>query len=81
MSQAEDNLISFIVSDSTGTDVLHSISFFLAQKVDTIRPAINVGWIKAECQKSASFLDTHMYLAFAENCLNSRKTRRGYSNI
>ncbi len=46
---------------------------FLAQKSETIRPEINVGWLQAECQKSASFLDTHMYLAFAENCLTHGK--------
>ncbi|WP_447970077.1 methyltransferase domain-containing protein [Nitrospira sp. M1] len=43
--------------------------FLVAQKVATIRPDINVGWIQAECQEHTSFLDTHMYLSFAENCL------------
>ena len=43
--------------------------FFLAQKVHTVRPEINVGWIQAECREKTSSLDTHMYLTFAERCL------------
>ena len=44
--------------------------FILAQKVQTIRPDINVGWIQAECGNEPSFLDTHLYLSFAEECLH-----------
>ncbi|WP_454063582.1 methyltransferase domain-containing protein [Candidatus Nitrospira salsa] len=43
--------------------------FFLAQKIATICPEIHVGWLQAECQEHASFLDTHLYLSFAESCL------------
>jgi len=43
--------------------------FLLAQKVTAICPDINVGWLQVECRESASFLDTHLYLSFAESCL------------
>ncbi|MCA9473126.1 MAG: methyltransferase domain-containing protein [Nitrospirales bacterium] len=48
--------------------------FFLAQKTSTIRPDINVSWIQSECREHASFLDTHMYLSFAERCLDTGDT-------
>ena len=44
--------------------------FFLAQKISTIRPNINVSWIQSECREHTSFLDTHLYLSFAETCLD-----------
>ena len=43
--------------------------FRLARKVGGIRPEVNVGWLQVECGETPSFLDTHMYLSFAEQCL------------
>ena len=43
--------------------------FRLAKKVGGIRPDVNVGWLQVECGETPSFLDTHMYLSFAEQCL------------
>ncbi|GJL56164.1 MAG: hypothetical protein NPIRA02_32960 [Nitrospirales bacterium] len=54
-----------------GRELRHEFhQFLVAQKITTIRPDINVGWLQAECRERTSFLDTHMYLSFAENCLN-----------
>ncbi|MGB0911912.1 MAG: methyltransferase domain-containing protein, partial [Nitrospirales bacterium] len=58
--------------------------FLLAKKVRSIRPEINVGWLQAECQNQASFLDTHLYLAFAEDCLHqghAEKAIQTYENL
>ncbi len=49
---------------------LEDHEFLLTKKIKTIRPEINVGWLQAECQNQASFLDTHLYLTFAEDRLH-----------
>ena len=43
--------------------------FRLAKKVGGIKPEVNVGWLQVQCEEIPSFLDTHMYLSFAERCL------------
>ena len=58
--------------------------FLLAQKVNTIRPDINVGWVQAECHDQTSWIDTQMYLSFAEDCLlrgNQEEAMRTYESL